>query len=45
MRIAWENIIADMQHNFDQHITDGDDIGPYDYDSVIHCSPGVQRQQ
>jgi hypothetical protein len=36
VRIAWENIIADMQHNFDQHITDGDDIGPYDYDSVMH---------
>jgi hypothetical protein len=36
VRIAWENIIPDMQHNFDQHITDGDDIGPYDYDSVMH---------
>jgi hypothetical protein len=36
VRIAWENILPDMQHNFDQHITDGDDIGPYDYDSVMH---------
>ena len=36
VRIAWENIIPDMEHNFDQHITDGDDIGPYDYDSVMH---------
>jgi hypothetical protein len=39
VRIAWENIIADMQHNFDQHITDGDDIGPYDYDSIMHYPP------
>jgi hypothetical protein len=36
VRIAWENIIPNMEHNFDQHITDGDDIGPYDYDSVMH---------
>ena len=39
VRIAWENIIPEMQHNFDQHITDGDDIGPYDYDSVMHYPP------
>ena len=36
VRIAWENILPNMEHNFDQHITDGDDIGPYDYDSVMH---------
>ncbi len=36
VRIAWENIIPNMEHNFDQHIADGDDIGPYDYDSVMH---------
>jgi hypothetical protein len=36
VRVAWENIIPNMEHNFDQHITDGDDIGPYDYDSVMH---------
>ena len=23
-------------HNFDQHITDGDDMGAYDYDSLMH---------
>jgi hypothetical protein len=39
VRIAWEHIIPEMQHNFDQHITDGDDIGPYDYDSVMHYPP------
>ena len=36
VRIAWENIIPNMEHNFDQHITDGDDVGAYDYDSVMH---------
>lgn len=36
VRIAWENIIPNMEHNFDQHISDGDDIGSYDYDSIMH---------
>jgi hypothetical protein len=36
VRIAWENIIPNMEHNFDQHITDGDDVGQYDYDSIMH---------
>src|SRR6266849_1346480 len=36
VRVAWENILPNMEHNFDQHITDGDDIGPYDFDSVMH---------
>jgi len=39
VHIAWQNIIADMQHNFDQHITDGDDIGAYDFDSIMHYPP------
>ena len=30
------NITAGMEHNFDQHITDGDDIGAYDYGSIMH---------
>jgi hypothetical protein len=30
------NITAGMEHNFDQHITDGDDIGGYDYGSIMH---------
>ena len=25
-----------MAHNFDQHITDGDDLGAYDYGSIMH---------
>ncbi len=34
--IHWTNIQASQRHNFDQHITDGDDIGPYDYGSLMH---------
>ena len=29
-------IQAGLEHNFDQHITDGDDIGAYDYGSIMH---------
>ena len=29
--IQWANIEAGLEHNFDQHISDGDDVGPYDY--------------
>jgi astacin (peptidase family M12A)/uncharacterized protein DUF5648 len=36
IRIDWANIQAGMEHNFDQHITDGDDIGDYDYGSIMH---------
>ena len=25
-----------MSYNFDQHITDGDDVGPYDFGSIMH---------
>ena len=25
-----------MEHNFNQHITDGDDVGPYDFGSIMH---------
>lgn len=34
--IHWDKIQAGMQHNFDQHITDGDDVGAYDYGSIMH---------
>lgn len=36
VHIAWENILPNTEHNFDQHINDGDDIGPYDYGSIMH---------
>jgi hypothetical protein len=31
-----QNIKPGFEHDFDQHITDGDDIGPYDYGSIMH---------
>lgn len=34
--IHWENITDGMSHNFNQHITDGDDLGSYDYGSIMH---------
>jgi hypothetical protein len=34
--INWENIKSDKKHNFNQHITDGDDLGSYDYGSIMH---------
>jgi hypothetical protein len=34
--INWANIDTAYVHNFDQHITDGDDIGAYDYGSIMH---------
>jgi len=36
VRILWENVQEGQEHNFDQHISDGDDIGIYDYDSIMH---------
>jgi Astacin (Peptidase family M12A) len=36
VRINWANIEPDKAHNFNQHITDGDDVGPYDYHSIMH---------
>ena len=34
--INFANIQPGLEHNFDQHITDGDDIGRYDYGSIMH---------
>lgn len=39
IKIVWANIDPAAQHNFSQHINDGDDIGPYDYGSVMHYPP------
>jgi hypothetical protein len=38
VRIVWANIQAGREHNFNQHITDGDDLGAYDYGSIMHYS-------
>jgi astacin len=34
--IQWANIQSEREHNFNQHISDGDDIGEYDFDSIMH---------
>jgi hypothetical protein len=34
--IHWENIQDGMASQFNQHITDGDDVGNYDYGSIMH---------
>jgi hypothetical protein len=36
VRITWANIQAGTEHNFTQHISDGDDVGAYDYGSIMH---------
>jgi hypothetical protein len=34
--VHWANIQDGQSHNFNQHITDGDDLGAYDYGSIMH---------
>lgn len=34
--ILWQNIQNGMAAQFNQHITDGDDLGAYDYGSIMH---------
>ncbi len=41
IRIVWENIDPAFQHNFLQHISDGDDLGAYDYGSIMHYPPNA----
>ena len=36
IQIHWQNIKPENLHNFNQHITDGDDYDSYDYDSIMH---------
>jgi hypothetical protein len=36
VRINWQNITPGTEHNFNQHISDGDDVGAYDYGSIMH---------
>ena len=36
VRIIWANIDPNQRHNFDQHIADGDDVGQYDFGSIMH---------
>lgn len=34
--IHYENIIPETIFNFNQHVSDGEDIGEYDFDSIMH---------
>jgi hypothetical protein len=36
IRILFQNIEPDAIHNFNQHIVDGDDVGIYDFGSIMH---------
>ncbi|MEV8596140.1 M12 family metallopeptidase [Streptomyces sp. NPDC052012] len=36
IKLDFSNIIPEDQHNFLQNITDGDDVGGYDYASIMH---------
>ena len=36
VKVIWQNIEQSKWHNFEQHIVDGDDIGLYDYASIMH---------
>jgi hypothetical protein len=36
IRINWAKIQSGMEHNFNQHITDGDDVGAYEFGSIMH---------
>lgn len=36
IRVRYENIQPGREHNFNQHIADGDDIGAYDFASIMH---------
>jgi len=38
IKIFWENIEDGKEHNFNQHIIDGDDVGQYDFGSIMHYS-------
>lgn len=38
IQIIWDNIEPEHLFNFNQHIKDGEDIGEYDYNSVMHYS-------
>ncbi len=39
IRIVWENISEEHKHNFEQHLTEGKDLGDYDYQSIMHYGP------
>lgn len=39
VKILWENVRENAKHNFYQKLREGDDIGSYDYESIMHYGP------
>jgi hypothetical protein len=37
--VVMENIDPDYLHNFDKHVLDGEDLGAYDFGSIMHYPP------
>ncbi len=47
IEIMWEHINPAFRFNFDKHILDGDDLGAYDFASIMHYPPtafGINNQ-
>lgn len=38
VQIVWDNVIEEYKHNFNQHLYNSADLGPYNYDSIMHYS-------
>jgi len=38
VRIVWNNISDENRYNFDQYLSNGEDFGEYDYQSIMHYS-------
>lgn len=36
IKVVEANVIPTRLHNFDKHVQDGDDLGNYDYNSIMH---------
>jgi hypothetical protein len=36
IKVNFANITAGKEHNFDKHISDATDVGPYNYGSIMH---------
>jgi hypothetical protein len=36
IEVILANVAPNRRHNFDMHIQDGDDLGQYDFDSIMH---------
>ncbi|MGC1209223.1 MAG: M12 family metallopeptidase [Ornithinimicrobium sp.] len=41
VQINWANITSGYESQFNQHISDGDDLGGYDYGSIMHYPAGA----